>query len=198
MLAAHADRLGHLALLGLEPAGRQEIGHTDDRVHRRPDFVTHIGQEVRLRLRRSFGGNLGALELSLRTLALDELADLPADTFKQSKHRGIWLAYLRAEELHHAQKPAGTDDRKPKRAVQAVLRGRRRPWEVRVVDNVGNPRGSPGAPNPTRKPNTVRECGAVIDLNHFLQQPGRGYVHLRAAEYFHLGIHAPVHSHDPV
>jgi hypothetical protein len=38
--------LGHLALLGLEPAGRQEIGHTDDRVHRRPDFVTHIGQEV--------------------------------------------------------------------------------------------------------------------------------------------------------
>jgi hypothetical protein len=46
MLAAHADRLGHLALLGLEPAGRQEIGHTDDRVHRRPDFVTHIGQEV--------------------------------------------------------------------------------------------------------------------------------------------------------
>src|SRR6516165_9724256 len=177
MLAAHADRLGYLTLLGLKSAGRQEIGHTDDRVHRRPDFVTHIGQEVRLRLRRSFGGNLSALELSLRALALDELADLPAEAFKQREHRGVWLADLRAEELHHAQKPAGTDDRKAKRAVQAVLRCRRCPWEVRVVHNVGNPRGSPGTPNPARKPNAVRECGATIDLDHFLQRPWRGHVH---------------------
>ena len=142
--------------------------------------------------------DLGALELSLSTLALDELADLPADTFKQSEHRGAWLADLRAEELHHAQKPAGTDDRKAKRAVQAFLRRRRRPWEVRVVDNVRNPRGSPGAPNPARKPNAVRECDATIDLDPFLQQPRRGHVHLRAAEHVRLGIHAPAHSHDPV
>jgi hypothetical protein len=31
---------GHLALPGLELAGRQEIGHADERVHWRPDFVT--------------------------------------------------------------------------------------------------------------------------------------------------------------
>src|SRR6516165_9654942 len=98
-------------------------------------------------------------------LALDELADLPADTFKQSEHRGVRFANLRAEELHHAQKPAGTDDRKAKCAVQALLRRRRRPWEVRVVDNVGNPRGSPGTPNPARKPNAVRECDATIHLD---------------------------------
>ena len=109
-----------------------------------------------------------------------------------------WLADLRAEELHHAQKPAGTDDRKSKRAVQAVLCRRRRPWEVRVLDNVGNPRGSLGTPNPAREPNAVRECDATIDLDHFLQQPRRGHVHLRAAEHVRLGIHAPAHSHDPV
>ena len=117
---------------------------------------------------------------SLRTLALDELAGLPADTLKQSEHLGVWLADLRAEELHHAQKPAGTDDRKAKRAVQAVLRRRRRPWEVRVVDNVGNPRSSPGAPNLARKPNAVGECDATIDLDHFLQQPRwRRFWHVR-------------------
>src|SRR5262249_20311415 len=102
------------------------------------------------------------------------------------------------EELHHAQKPAGTDDRKAKRAVQAVLRRRRRPWEVRVVDNVGNPRGSPGTPDPARKANAVRECGATIDLDHFLQRPRRGHVYLPAAERVRLGIHTPAHPHDPV
>ena len=66
------------------------------------------------------------------------------------------------------------------------------------MDNVGNPRGSPGAPNPARKPNAVRERDATIDLDHFLQQPRRGHVHLRAAEHVRLGIHAPAHSHDPV
>src|SRR5215204_2328100 len=84
------------------------------------------------------------------------------------------------------QKPAGTDDRKAKRAVQAVLRRRRRPWEVRVVDNVSNTRGSPGAPNPARKPNAVPECDATIDLNHFVQEPRRGHVHLRATEHMRL------------
>src|SRR5262249_22543036 len=121
-----------------------------------------------------------------------------ADTFKQSEHRGVWLTDLRAEELHYAQKAAGPDDRKAKRAVQAVPRRRRRPWEVRFVDNIGNPRGSPGAPNPARKPNALRECDATIDLYHFLQQPRRSHVHLRAAEHVRLGIHAPAHSYDPV
>ena len=157
-----------------------------------------MAKKSRLRLRRSFGGNLGALELSLRTLALDELANLPADTFKQSKHRGVWFTDLRAEELHHAQKTLGTDDRKAKRAVQAVLRRRRRPWEVRLVDNVGNPGGSPGAPNPPRKPNAMRERDATIDLGHLLRQARRGHVRLRAPEHVSLGIHTPVHSHDPV
>src|SRR5262249_23033584 len=113
-------------------------------------------------------------DLRRPTCPLDDVAARPANTFKQSKHRGVWLADLRTEELHHAQKPAGTDDRKAKRAVQAVLRRRRRPWEVRVGDNVGNPCGSSCAPNPARKPNAVRECDATIDLDQFLQQPRPG------------------------
>ena len=66
------------------------------------------------------------------------------------------------------------------------------------MDNVDNPRGSAGAPNPARKPNTVRKCDATIDLDHFLQQSRGGHVHLLAAKHLRLGIHAPVHSHDPV
>src|SRR5262245_51035790 len=104
-------------------------------------------------------------------LALDELAYLPADTFEQSEHCGVWLADFRAEELHHAQKPRGTDDRKAKGTWQAALRGRG-PWKVRVVGNVGNPRGSPITPNPARKPNALREFEATIGLDHFLH--GRG------------------------
>src|SRR5262249_59316245 len=99
-----------------------------------------------------------------RRCARDNRPAVPADTFKQSEHRGVWFADLWAKELHHAQNPARTDDRKAKRAVQAGLRRRRRPWEVRVVDYVGNPRGSPSAPNPARKPNAARECDATLDL----------------------------------
>src|SRR5215475_11740441 len=131
-------------------------------------------------------------------LALDELTDLPADTFKQSERRGIWLADLSAEELHNAQKPGGTDDRKAKCTVQAIRCRRRRSWEVRVMDNVGNPFSSPGAPNPAWKPNAVRKCEATIDLDHFLQKTRRGRMHFRAAQQLRLRIHAPTYSHRPV
>src|SRR3989442_8267782 len=83
VLAAHPDRLGHLALLLVEAGVGHEVRHADDRVHRRPDLMAHVGQKVRLRLRGPFCGPPGALELSLRVLSLDEFADLAADALEE-------------------------------------------------------------------------------------------------------------------
>ena len=87
---------------------------------------------------------------------------------------------------------------KAKCAVQAVLRRRHRPWEVQVVNNIGNPLGAPGAPNPTRQANAQWKGDPTIGFDHFVQRLRRCDVHLGAAEHGHLRFQAPVESHDPV
>ena len=62
-VAARADDLGELALLGRQLGTEQEAGHADHRVHRRPDLVAHRGEEGALRLRRGLRLLAGALEL---------------------------------------------------------------------------------------------------------------------------------------
>ena len=51
----HGCRAVHLvevvALLGVQGGAQGEVGHADDGVHRRADFVAHVGQEHRLGLR---------------------------------------------------------------------------------------------------------------------------------------------------
>ena len=42
------DRLQIVALLGCQRCAERELGHADDAVHRRPDLVTHVGQELAL------------------------------------------------------------------------------------------------------------------------------------------------------
>ena len=56
-------------LFGRELGVQHEIGHPDDAVHRRPDLVTHVRQELALGPVRGLGGVLGCSQLGLRPLA---------------------------------------------------------------------------------------------------------------------------------
>jgi hypothetical protein len=53
--AGTARHFGEAALLGSQVGVEQELGHAEDAVHRRPDLVAHVGQELRLRPARRLG-----------------------------------------------------------------------------------------------------------------------------------------------
>ena len=63
-IAAGADDLGELALLGRELGVEQQVAHADHGVHRRPDLVAHGGQESGLGLCRRLGVLTSTLELA--------------------------------------------------------------------------------------------------------------------------------------
>src|SRR6185503_239645 len=75
------------------------------------------------------------LELVLRALALDELADLAADRGEQLEQVLVRLADLAAEELEHAEHDPAELDREAEGAVQPFARGDRGAREVRVADD---------------------------------------------------------------
>jgi hypothetical protein len=54
-LPARVDRLRIAPLLIAQRRVEQQCGHADDAIHRRPDFVAHRRQEVRLGAVRRFG-----------------------------------------------------------------------------------------------------------------------------------------------
>ena len=60
---AVADRFQMIALGAVEFGIQQQFRHADDAVHRRADFVTHVGQELRLRLDRELRPILGLQQL---------------------------------------------------------------------------------------------------------------------------------------
>ena len=45
-----------LALLGVEVGIERQLGHAEDAVHGRADFVAHVGQEIALGLVGGYGG----------------------------------------------------------------------------------------------------------------------------------------------
>ena len=59
--AADPHGAGEFALLGRQVGHQQQVGHADDAVHRRANFVAHVGQELALhpvgRLRRGHGAS---------------------------------------------------------------------------------------------------------------------------------------------
>ena len=57
-----------IALLEVGRIQEREVGQPDDRVHRRPDLVAHIGEEHRLGLRRFLGHVPGVGKIGLRRL----------------------------------------------------------------------------------------------------------------------------------
>ena len=62
-----------LALLGIERSVEEEIGHTDDAVHRSADFVAHRGEKFAFGGAGAFGVLFGALEFALDFLAVGDI-----------------------------------------------------------------------------------------------------------------------------
>ena len=62
-----------LALFGRELGVQHEIGHPDDAVHRRPNLVTHVRQELALGPVGGLGGVFGRSQLGLRRVALGDV-----------------------------------------------------------------------------------------------------------------------------
>ena len=71
-VAAGADDLGELALLGAELGVEQQAAHADDAVHGRADLVAHGGQEGALGLVGGLGLLAGALQLADVVIDADE------------------------------------------------------------------------------------------------------------------------------
>ena len=63
-----------LPLFGRELGVQHEIGHADDAIHRRPNLVTHVRQELALGPVGGLGGVLGRSQVGLRSLALRDVA----------------------------------------------------------------------------------------------------------------------------
>src|SRR5712692_8610051 len=73
--------------------------------------------------------------------ALDELADLDADGLEHLERLAVGRPHLAAEEFDAAADAPVDGDREPNRAVQPRLGGVAGAREVRVVEDVWNPRG---------------------------------------------------------
>ena len=63
-----------LALFGRELGVEHEIGHPDDAVHRRPNLVTHVRQELALGPVGGLGGLLGRSQFGLHPFAFGDVA----------------------------------------------------------------------------------------------------------------------------
>ncbi len=198
MIAAGADGLGELPLLGVQAGVHHQGRHADDGVQRGPDLVTHVGQELGLRLGGRLRRRLRALQLGLHDLALDELADLVAHRLEHPQEILVGVPELRAEELHHAEESARADHGKPERPVQPVL-GRARPTgEVRIPLHVHDPRGVPRRPDPARQAHAPRERRGPTLVGQRVSAGGRPDPRLAAPEHLLLGVETPLDREAPV
>ena len=81
-LARLLDGVQIVALFLGEGGAERQVGHADDRVHRGPDLVAHVGEELALGDRRLLRPPLGALELTLRLL---RVCDIPRHRMNQAE-----------------------------------------------------------------------------------------------------------------
>jgi hypothetical protein len=52
-------------LLGRQTGFKRKLSHADDAVHRRPDLVAHVGQELALHPRQALGPLLGGAQVGV-------------------------------------------------------------------------------------------------------------------------------------
>ena len=93
------DHLEVLALLGLELARQRQFGETDHAIHRRADFVAHIGEEGGLGLGSAFGGILGFDEFGFEPLGLVDVAQRGDDFLGRTGRRIAHQAAIRLEPV---------------------------------------------------------------------------------------------------
>src|SRR5215472_3419073 len=100
-------------------------------------------------------------------LALDELADLAAQRTEHIEKLLVRLPDFAAEELHNANHCAGHCDREPERRSQALFRGDRRTWKIRILSDIGDPcrlRQFPHSPRHTFAPRKNMSAGSHLEL----------------------------------
>ena len=68
--ARFGDHVQFLLLVGARMFGEQQVGKAKHAIHRRSDFVAHIGKEGRFRLRCDLGMAAGGLEFEFELLAV--------------------------------------------------------------------------------------------------------------------------------
>ena len=66
-----------IPLCWVERRVQRQFSHADDAIHRCPDFVTHIGQEITLGTAGGFGGGLGFLQILFCPLAVGDIENGP-------------------------------------------------------------------------------------------------------------------------
>src|SRR5204863_10075140 len=74
-IAAVANRFDQLALFGGQFRFQQQAGHGNDAVHRRANFMAHVGQKVGFGAGGGFGGGAGGFQgvVGLGQLVLQQL-----------------------------------------------------------------------------------------------------------------------------
>ena len=75
MPAGTLDPLERLIQLRLAERTSHQVGRTEDGIHRRPDFVAHVGQESTLGSGRRLGYLLGLAQHPLAALAFRDIVD---------------------------------------------------------------------------------------------------------------------------
>ena len=95
-----------LPLFRRELAVQHEIGHPDDAIHRRPNLVTHVRQELALGLVGGFRGLFGGSQFGLRPLAIRGVAD---DAQEPDRHT-VGVAVDAALCTNPMKRPVGPAD----------------------------------------------------------------------------------------
>jgi hypothetical protein len=223
-IGRRSDGLGEAALGGIERRVQQEPGHADHAVHRRPDLVAHVGQEIALGLVGGVGrgGQLdgpahgdGELEVVVPhlLLGLSLASHVPGHTH-QLRGPGAGTALTDGLDAKPAKRPVGREDAEGHVEVLVVGEGGaehlldvfprvlghpRQP--IRVVDLRAGPDAAIQLEHPIVEPETHR-IGIEFPDSHPAGLDGQGQaaagppqLAVRTPGQGHCGVGAH-HHHD--
>ena len=95
-----------IALLPGERGVQRQLGHADDAVHRRADFVAHVGEKVALGAVGGFGGFLGDLHRFVKAHLGDGGGGAVREGGKKFDVLGRVFPRFFVQRVEHAQRPA--------------------------------------------------------------------------------------------
>ena len=131
------------------------------------------------------------IELLLRATPIDEHADLIAHGGEHRQQARVRFPDFAAEELHHAEHFAAKQDREAEGRVQSLARRDRRPREVAVARDVGNPRRLTAGPDAAGKTDAGRKRQCTARRVEFGEPRRRGGPDFDAAEDRGRMVHGP-------